>query len=182
MDERMELEKNLSLTQIEKFERKFEALEHSKSSLENKYHSDVRAYKKNISELEEKLEYLTLEFKESEQKNKIFQFQLNEYKNEQKAYQRKLNENQAQNENVINLLKEKEQENKILLGQLNAMKKVVKHNAVAPLDPDVTKQLQKIKNEESINNLTNNQNEEQKSVRSDQSVVSENEENNIDDN
>jgi DNA-binding FrmR family transcriptional regulator len=98
---------------------------------------------------QERLEYLNVQLKESEQKSKISSFQLNEYKNEQKVYQRKINEMQGQFDSVYKLLKEREQENKILLSQLNSLRKIVKHNAVPPMDNEIVKHLEKIKNEDS---------------------------------
>ena len=147
-NERDELTKNLSEEQIIKIERKFEALENSRNSIENKHKTDVKILTKKISQLEEKLEFLNSQIKESEQRNKIFQFQVNEYKNEQRVYQKKLNETQLSIEQLTNTLKEKEQENKILTKQIESMRKVIKHNALPPIDENIKNHLDKIKKEE----------------------------------
>ncbi len=143
-----ELEKVLSVDEINKMERKFEAIENSKNSLENKYKSDVKILNKKMNQLEEKLEYVKLKFKESEQKNKIMQFQVNEYKSEQRVYQKKLNETQTAVEHITNSLREKDQENKILLKQIESMRKIIKHNSLPPMDENLAKHLNDIKNEE----------------------------------
>jgi hypothetical protein len=132
----------------EKLEKKYQVLEQSKLSMENRYKSEMKVIQKKLQQKEEQIEYMTNQFKEIEQKNKIMSFQMNEYKNEQKIYQRKLNDIQNILENNNSLLKEKEQEIKILVGQINSLKKLVKHNAVPPMDKEVAKHIEKIKNEE----------------------------------
>jgi hypothetical protein len=160
LDDVNKLEKIIPQNEIEKFEKKFEALGHSKSSLENKYKSDCKLLTKRIGDQDEQLEYLTLQLKESEHKSKIFQFQVNEYKTEQKAYQRKLNETQGQIENLMKVIREKEQENKILVGQMGNLRKLVKHNAVPPMDSEVVKHIEKIRNEDSVASVKKETNEE----------------------
>ena len=148
IENRDELEKELSVEEIKKIERKFEAMENSKNSLENKYKSDVKIFNKKLNQLEEKLEYVKLKFKESEQKNKIMQFQVNEYKSEQRVYQKKLNETQSAMEQITNSSREKDQENKILLKQIESMRKIIKHNSLPPMDENLAKHLNNIKKEE----------------------------------
>jgi hypothetical protein len=137
----------------EKLEKKVQVLEQSRQSMENRYKSEIKAIQKKLIQKEEQIEYMSNQFKEIEQKNKIMSFQVNEYKNEQKIYQRKLNEVQNIIENNNTLLKEKEQEINILVGQINSLKKLVKHNAVPPMDKDIAKHIEKIKNEDSNNNV-----------------------------
>jgi hypothetical protein len=60
-----------------------------------------------------------------------------------------LNEMQTQVESLYVIIREKEQENKILMNQLNSLRKIVKHNQLPPLDTEVARHLEKIKNEES---------------------------------
>ena len=145
-EEKNKLNKLLSSEEIEKFEKKYEVLEQSKQSLENKLKSENKLIQKKFLEKEDQLEYLNLQYKETDQKNKIFQFQINEYKNEQKVFHRKINEMQNSQKNAISLIKEKEQENKILVTQMNNLRKLVKHNAIPALDSEVLKHLEKIKN------------------------------------
>lgn len=146
-EDRAKLEKVLSEDELDKLERKFESIVGSRASLENKNKSDLKIINKKLTEQEEQNQYLSIQYKESEQRSKILQFQINEYKNEQKIYQRKLNEVQGYNENFLKVIKEKDQENNILINQLNSVKKLVKHNAVPPMDVELAKHLEKIKNE-----------------------------------
>lgn len=150
-DERNRLKKLLSNSDIEKIEKNFEAAERSKLSIEKRLKSDIKLLQKKVTEQEEQCEYFALQYKELEQKSKISQFQVNEYKNEQKAYQRKLNEVHIYSDKYASQLKEKEQENRILLGQLNSLRKVMKHNVVPPMDEDLQKHLEKIRNMDDSN-------------------------------
>jgi len=160
-EERISLEKLFSNEEIEKFEKKYEFLEHSRKANENKLKFENKTLHKKVIEKEEQFEYLSLQFKESEQKNKILQFQVNEYKNEQKALQRKINDLQTNLKNLYTIIRENYQENKLLTNQLTNLRKLVKHNAVPPMDSEVVKYLEKIKNtnldeEELVDNNTNN--------------------------
>jgi hypothetical protein len=155
--ERLKLEKIMTNEEVEKLEKKFETLEHSKNSIQNKHKSDLKLWSKKLADMEEKLEFMNIQLKEIDQKYKINQFQINEYKNEQKAYQRKLVEMQTHVDTHNSQIKEKEQENKILINQLNTLRKIVKHNALPPMDNDLAKHLEKIKNEESNMNSFNNE-------------------------
>jgi hypothetical protein len=157
-EEKILLEKVLSKSDIEKIEKKFETLDHARFSITNKHKSDLKLLTKKINESQERLEFLNSQLKESESRNKINSLQVNEYKNEQKAYQRKLNEMQNQVESLYNVIREKDQENKILVNQLNSMRRLVKHNAVPPMDSEVARHIEKIKNEnESANNSFQNE-------------------------
>jgi chromosome segregation ATPase len=132
--------------EIEVLQKKIETLEKSKQSIENKLKTEIKLLTKKSQQQEDRIEYLTNQFKESEQKNKILQYQSNEYKNEKKVYQRKINELQALVDKLTNSLKEREQENNILTGQLKELKKITKHNAVPPMNDK--------KNEETLLYLT----------------------------
>lgn len=150
LDEISKFEKIMDKSDLQKIEKKFEALDHSKQSVENKHKSDVKILMKKINDQQERLEFTNLQLKEAEQKSKIGQFQINEYRNEQKVYQRKLNEMHGLVDSLSKTIKEKEQENKILVNQLSSMRKVVKHNAVPPMDSELARHIEKIKNEESL--------------------------------
>lgn len=160
-EERLTLESVFSNEEIEKFEKKYDFLEHAKQANENKLKLENKNLQKKFIEKEEQFEYLSLQFKESEQKNKILQFQVNEYKNEQKVLQRKINDLQTNLKNLYTIIRENYQENKLLTNQLTNLRKLVKHNAVPPMDSDVVKHLEKIKNsnldeEELLVDNTNN--------------------------
>jgi hypothetical protein len=181
-EDKNKLEKVLAKPEIDKIERKFEALDHSKQSIQNKHKSDVKVFNKKLSELQERFDFLNLQLKESEQKSKISYFQMNEYKNEQKIYQKKLNEMQGQVDSMFKVIKEKDQENKILLNQLNSLRKIVKHNAVPPMDTEIVKHLEKIKSEECVSNDKDEENEENEEVPDGENMELNNEINNIDNN
>jgi hypothetical protein len=151
-EDKSKLEGVLSPSEIEKLEKRYDALEHSKQALENKYKAEIKKYMKKFADQESRLEFLNIQLKETEHKWKINSLQINEYKSEQKAYQRKLNETKEQTDSLYNLIREKDQENKILINQLNSLRKLVKHNAVPPMDSEVVKHLEKIKMEESTGN------------------------------
>lgn len=160
-EERITLENILSNEEIEKFEKKYDFLEHSRQAMENKLKLENKTLQKKFIEKEEQYEYLSLQFKESEQKNKILQFQVNEYKNEQKVLHRKINDLQTNLKNLYTIIRENYQENKLLTNQLTNLRKLVKHNAVPPMDSEVVRHLEKIKNsnldeeENLINNSSN---------------------------
>jgi hypothetical protein len=160
-EEKITLEKIFSNEDIEKFEKKYEFLEHSKQATENKMKLEIKTLQKKLVEKEEQFDYLSLQFKESEQKNKILQFQVNEYKNEQKVLHRKINDLQTNLKNLYTIIRENYQENKLLNNQLTNLRKLVKHNAVPPMDSEVVKHLEKIRKsnlneEEFIVNSTDN--------------------------
>jgi hypothetical protein len=117
----------------EAYEKRIETLEKSKQSMEGRYKAEIKQLVKKNQLQEDQIEYISSQYKESEQKNKILQYQSNEYKNEKKVYQRKINELQAIIDKLTNSLKEKEQENNILSGQLKELKRVTKRNAVPPM-------------------------------------------------
>ena len=157
LEERAKLEKVFSKADLDKLEKKYDVMEYSKHSVQNKHKSDLKVFTRKFSEQEEKLEFMNLQLKEVDQKYKINQFQINEYKNEHRAYQRKILELQGQMDTFNSNLKEKEQENKILMNQLNSLRKIVKHNALPPMDSELAKHLEKIKSEESNLNSFNNE-------------------------
>jgi hypothetical protein len=126
--------KVFSKDDIDNYEKKIETLERSKLSTENKLKADIKQLSKKIQLLEDQVEYISNQYKESEQKNKILHYQGNEYKNEKKVYQRKINELQSNNDRLTNSLKEREQENNILTGQLKDIKKTTRHHAVPPMN------------------------------------------------
>ena len=55
----------LSKQDLEKYEKKFDYADHKGFSLERKYQSDFKVYNKKYSELEEQLEFITLQLKEA---------------------------------------------------------------------------------------------------------------------
>jgi len=144
-EEKSNLEKVISSEDIERFEKKYEYLDHAKQAIENKLKLENKILQKKLAEKEDQNEYLNLQYKESEQKNKIFQFQVNEYKNEQKALHRKINDMQTNLSNLYSIIRENNQENKLLTNQLTSLRKLVKHNAVPPMDSEIVKHLEKIK-------------------------------------
>lgn len=157
-EELVQLEKIISNEDLERYQKKYNALLKSKQSLENKAKAESKKFTLTITENEEKLEYLSLQLKESEQKAKILSYQINEYRSEIKNFIKNKHEISVLNENLRIDLMEKEQENKILVSQLQQLRKLTKHNALAPLDYDITKKIDMIRNEENDYNNNNNSN------------------------
>jgi len=133
------LENVFEKSEIEKLEKKYEASVSSKYSLDNRLRSDAKLSAKTISELQEQLEFITIQLRESDQKNKINIHQINEYKQESKQLTKKLNETQQTLDGITKILREKEQENNIILNQLSNLKKISKHNILAPLDAEYSR-------------------------------------------
>ncbi len=112
------LNKLLSKVEIDKYEKKFDFADHKTLSLERKYQSDFKVYNKKYNDLEEQLEFITLQLKEAEQRAKIFQFQIHEHKIENKALHKKCIELQGNIEVMQKLVNEKENENKALINKI----------------------------------------------------------------
>jgi len=112
------LSKLISRTELEKFEKKFDYADHRGFSLERKYNSDFKIYNKKFNELEEQLEFVTLQLKEAEQRAKIFQFQIHEHKLETKSMSKKYHEAQTNIDVLQKLVLEKENENKSIINRL----------------------------------------------------------------
>jgi len=124
-NEKQELMEILSKDNLEIFEKRFEALDHSKYSLEQKHRLEERKLQKKIMELEDQIQIVDLQLKESEKKIKILQYQIIEHRNENKIVNKKSSEYTKQLEIFNILLREKDQENKLLFGQLQNMQRTL---------------------------------------------------------
>jgi len=138
-DQLVKIETVLDGSEIERLEKKYETAVNAKYSLDNKLKSDTKTSNKTIVELQEQLEFINIQLKESDQKNKINLHQINEMKQDNKQLNKKLNETQTNLDGLSKILREKEQENNIILNQLNTLKKISKHNILAPLDTEYSK-------------------------------------------
>jgi len=112
------LSKLLSNTELEKYQKKFDYADHKGLSMEKKYNSEFKIYHKKYNDLEEQMEFITLQLKEAEQRAKIFQFQIHEYKLEMKNLTKKSHELQGNIEVLQKLVNEKEKENKALINRI----------------------------------------------------------------
>ena len=136
---RKKIEKVLSATEIETLEKKYDSELSLRISLDNKLKHDAKIYAKEIATLHEQVEFLNLQNKESEQKIKIFTYQVNEKTTDHKLITKKLNENlQLINENQHKIdentrnIKEKDIKISNLSRQINVLKSEKRKNAVSP--------------------------------------------------
>ncbi len=159
-NEKEELLEILSKDNLEIFEKRFEALEHSKYSIEQKHKLEARKFQKKIMELEDQIQLFDLQLKESEKKIKILQFQIIEHRNENKIVNKKSSDYTKQLEIFNILLREKDQENKLLFSQLQNMqrtlameqkRKVTPKKEVEDLKENKEKEIVK-ENEENVEN------------------------------
>lgn len=149
-EELIQLEKNISKEDLDRYSRKYDALLHSKNSLESKHNLLNRKTTLEKAEFEEKLEYITIQLKESDQKSKILSYQVNEYKSEAKSNLKRLQEALSSIEIMKASSLEKEQENRLLVSQLQQLRKLTKHNALTPIDSEITKKVERIREEEQL--------------------------------
>jgi len=135
------LEGILKKSEIEEIERKYETELSLRISLDNKLKSENKHYNKKISALQEQIEFLNLQLRESETKNKIYSYQVNEKTNDHIKISRKLNENQhvmSENQHLIEehnkIIREKDIEIHKLLKQNKLLKEISKRNIISPLE------------------------------------------------
>jgi len=170
-EDKKKMEKFLTKEEIETIEGRYEASQRSKIVNERKLKIEKKAVLKQINELEEQLKYLTLNLRESEQKSKIFLFQINDFKSEIGNQGNQLHEMNMTIDVVSQLLREKEQENKILLLQIHNLKKITKHNTLAPINSQTTQNLKKsIEDKKSKKNLEEDD-DEKKNKKTDEDDV-----------
>lgn len=124
-EEKEILTKLLPAKHISKLERKFELVDQSKATLERKYCVETKSLQKKISDLERRLDLCALNIKESEQTNKILQYQISEQKNENKILTKKLLELNGSISLVKKSISDKEEENKQLMQQIQDTKKKI---------------------------------------------------------
>ena len=155
-NERLDLLKVVSKDNVEIFEKRFEALDHSKFSLEQKYKSEAKKLQKRISQLENQLQLVELTLKESEKKIKILHYQIIEHRNENKIIIKKNHEYTKQIEIFNIIIREKDQENKFLFSQLQNMqhtlaisRKNMSNQENLPMKQDLTEEvLKKVEKED----------------------------------
>ena len=141
------LEKILSPEDIERFSKKYETLLKSKQSIEKQNKLELKKISYVGIESGERLDFLNQRLNENEQKVKLLIHQLNDQKNENRILNKKVSELNNHYETTRNSLIEKEQENKVLSQQLQQLRKVTKSNILSPIDSDVLKKIEGIKNE-----------------------------------
>jgi hypothetical protein len=113
----------LGQDEVNKLEKKFDSLERTKFNLEKKNKADNKQLTKKIEDLEERLEFTQLQYKECEQKSKIFSYQINEFKLENKLLHKNIRDHQSNIDRISNNLLLKEEENKRLIMQLQDYQK-----------------------------------------------------------
>ena len=117
------LEQIMSKSELEKLEKKYDICDHKSAALEKKYNTELKIYTKKCNDLEQQLEFVTLQLKESEHRAKIYQFQVNEHKVENKSNNKKSNDLQSNLDIMKKVLSEKENDNKALLSRIQEYQK-----------------------------------------------------------
>jgi hypothetical protein len=113
----------LGQEEVNKLEKKFDSIERTKFNLEKKNKSDNKQLNRKIEDLEERLEFTQLQYKECEQKSKIMSYQINEFKLENKILNKNIRDIQTSNDRLNNNILNKEEENKRLIMQLQEYQK-----------------------------------------------------------
>ena len=108
----------LGQEEVNKMEKKFDAMERTKFNLEKKNKSDNKQLSRKIEDLEERLEFTQLQYKECEQKSKIMSYQINEFKLENKLLHKNIRDLQNNLDKLNNNLLLKDEENKKLVMKL----------------------------------------------------------------
>ena len=113
-EEKEYISKILPKDQLEKIQKRFNAIDQSKLVLEKKYLTETKGLTKKLLDVQERLDLANIQGKEAEQKNKILSYQINEHKNENSILKRKINEFNKNLKNSNKILGEKEKEIKQL--------------------------------------------------------------------
>jgi hypothetical protein len=108
----------LGQEEVNKMEKKFDAMERTKFNLEKKNKSDNKQLSRKIEDLEERLEFTQLQYKECEQKSKIMSYQINEFKLENKLLHKNIRDLQSNLDKLNNNIFLKDEENKKLVMKL----------------------------------------------------------------
>jgi hypothetical protein len=117
------LEKLLTKNELEKLEKRYDTVDHRGIVLEKKYNSDFKVLNKKYRDLEDQVEFVSLQLKEAEQRAKIYQFQGHEHKAENKNISKRLTELQSNYEIIQKALHDKDQESKILISRIQETQK-----------------------------------------------------------
>jgi hypothetical protein len=160
--EKIILERLLTKEEIDLFEDKYESVEKSRIETEKRYRITMKELLNKVGVLNETMKFTELEFKETEQKSKIYGYQINEYKSEQRIQQDKIEDLQRKIDILNHSLKDKNNQNQILIAQINQLQKLNQYQ----LERQKILQRKKEKSEESIEenktlNKTEKSNDEQ---------------------
>jgi len=112
---------------LEKYEVRYEAVEKDRVEAEKKYKNEMKEIVNKISAIQENVRMANYEFKEIDQKSKIYKIQTTEYSNEVDAQQKKIVDVQKKIEILNQTLKEKTNENQMLLTHISQLKKLNQH-------------------------------------------------------
>jgi hypothetical protein len=109
----------------------------SKRSLSNRYKGDLKKAKLSEDSNDTKINYLTIQLKELEQRNKILSFQLNQQNSQTKKNLKKYEESHNALLKMTALIQEKDEELKILITQMNQLRKITKQSILNPLENNI---------------------------------------------
>lgn len=122
-EELLILKEKISISKLNEYEKRFDEVYSQKQVQNKKSIDEMKANNKKLYQNKERLEYILLNLKEKDQKNKIYQFQINEYKSESRVLLRKNNEITKTIARLNNIYEEKIKENTLLRNQIEDLKK-----------------------------------------------------------
>jgi len=110
--------------EVEKYEERFEKSEKDRILSNKQYKSEMNELFNQINRVNESLKMINFEEKEVQQKNKLYNYQLNEYKTEHNIQEKRIIAAQEKLKALNQMLKEKENENHFLYSQVKSLKKI----------------------------------------------------------
>ena len=108
--------------EIEKFEKRYDALDNAKNNLKRKFALETKSLDKENKDLEKRYEFSVSQLKENERKNKLLLVQVNEQKNEVFALRKKLQDSIKYLNDSKLRIQEKDEENRNLVKQLEELR------------------------------------------------------------
>ena len=142
--------------EIEKFEKRYDALDNAKNNLKRKFALETKSLDKENKDLEKRYEFSVSQLKENERKNKLLLVQVNEQKNEVFALRKKLQDSIKYLNDSKLRIQEKDEENRNLVKQLEELRMKYIEAPVKKEDQENEEN----NNEENDDNLEKNNGEE----------------------
>lgn len=146
--ERKLILKVFEIKDVEKLEERLEKSEKERVLGSKQYKNEMNELYNQINHINESLKMVNLETKEVEQKNKLYNYQLNEYKTEHSIQEKRIIETQEKLKALNQMLKEKENENHFLYSQVKSLKKIQEIQEEKMIREYEKQKLKKVENEE----------------------------------
>ena len=108
--------------EIEKFEKRYDALDNAKNNLKRKFALETKSLDKENKDLEKRYEFSISQLKENDKKNKMLLLQVNEQKSEVINLRKKLQDSVKSLSNHKLKIQEIDEENKMLVKQLEELR------------------------------------------------------------